>query len=242
MLPMDRSSTEPAIAPDAGPEGPGWQLAVLHDLSAPPGGLVTPAALALRNSGTTPPPGIRPPAARPEAPRPVASHRPPGPVPAPVRTDIVFAGAHGGAGVSTLHALLKPSWDMGSLHHRVAPPGTAPIQTHGRPLVVVARNTTISAARATAAVRAMRQSGVRVAALVVISDGAGSEPREATARFRLLEDQVEAGIVRMPFVAALRMVDDPAEVPLPKAAQRALAKIRDLTGGPGTRPDTERRS
>jgi hypothetical protein len=36
-------------------------------------------------------------------------------------------------------------------------------------------------------------------------------------------------VIRVPFIPALRLADDPAEVPLPRRARRALALIQAAT-------------
>ena len=59
-----------------------------------------------------------------------------------------------------------------------------------------------------------------------------TEPRDATARFALLEWQV-GGIVRVPYVRALRLVDDPVEVVLSGKAQAAVDELRRLVSGGG---------
>jgi hypothetical protein len=100
--------------------------------------------------------------------------------------------------------------------------------TRGRALVVVCRNTAWSAAQATRAVAAVAQQGEQVAVLAVVSDG-WPEPAAARHRFRLLEPQVGA-VVRVPFVAGLRLGDDTAEVPLTRRARRALAQVRAAAG------------
>jgi hypothetical protein len=149
--------------------------------------------------------------------------------PSPRRGELVVWGAHGGAGTTTLATWLTPAWDMFSMR-------PAPDQRYlkaiaaGRPLLVACRNTAWSASRATAAVAAVTGMGGRVAALAVVSDG-WPEPRTATARFRLLEPQVGA-VIRVPFVPGLRLADNPADVPLPRSARRALDQIRAATGRP----------
>jgi len=142
------------------------------------------------------------------------------------RRELAIWGAHGGAGTTTLAAWLQPAWDMGALRPEPGPPSPATI-ARGRALVVVCRNTAWSAAQATRAVAAISQQGEQVAVLAVVSDG-WPEPAAATHRFRLLEPQVGA-VVRVPFVAGLRLGDDPAEVPLPPRARRAVARIRAAT-------------
>jgi len=169
-----------------------------------------------------------PPAGEPDRGHP-AWLRPPG----PRHGELVVWGAHGGAGTTTLAAWLTPAWDMFSMR-------PAPDQRYlraiaaGRPLVVVCRNTAWSAGRATAAVAAVAGLGGQVAALAVVSDG-WPEPRTATARFRLLEPQADA-VVRVPFVPGLRLADEPAGVPLPRAVRRALDQIRAATGHPQPAP------
>jgi hypothetical protein len=141
---------------------------------------------------------------------------------------IVLIGAHGGAGVTTLTALLRPAWDMGA----VSPPGQglSPLRPGGRPVVLVTRGTVAASGRATAAVRALDGQGVPVAVLAVTGDGL-PEPAEARYRFRLLEDRVGA-VVRVPYIPALRVADDPLRAVLPRRARRALAEIRSLAGLP----------
>ncbi len=138
-------------------------------------------------------------------------------------------GAHGGAGTSTIAALLRPAWDLGSVAH-LAGTGRMPVLARSRPLLVVARNTVAAARRATDAVTALHHAGVPIAGLVIVADGAGAEPRDATARFSLLEGRVR-GVVRMPFVPGLRLVDDVTQIPLPERARDALASIRGVVNG-----------
>ncbi|MEV5831469.1 hypothetical protein AB0L25_38465 [Spirillospora sp. NPDC052242] len=142
--------------------------------------------------------------------------------------DVVVAGAHGGAGTSTLAALLPAAWDMGVVRATPEQDG-CPVQAKGRPVVLAARNTATAAKDATAAVAVLRRGDQGVAALAIVGDG-GPEPRDATARFALLEWQV-GGVVRVPHVRALRLVDDPAAVMLPGKARQALDELRGLVAG-----------
>lgn len=136
--------------------------------------------------------------------------------------EIVVAGAHGGAGTSTLAMWLQPALNAGVVRH----PGRngAPFRSGGRPLVLVARNTVPAAGRATEAVNTLIWQGASVDVLAVISDGL-PEPAEASYRFGVLAGRV-AVIVRVPFVASLRVAASPAGVGLPRKAQRALDEIR----------------
>jgi hypothetical protein len=145
---------------------------------------------------------------------------------------VAVTGAHGGAGASTLAALLAPSWDLGPVRGKTAPPLPA-----GLPVVLAARCTAASAARAVAAVRLLDGLGVAVAVLAVTGDGL-PEPAEAAYRFRVLEARIGA-VVRVPFIPALRAASDPRQARLPRRALRALEQIRSLAavpGGPGNQP------
>lgn len=157
---------------------------------------------------------------------------PPHPGGAVPAVEIVLAAAHGGAGATTLAALLQPAWDVGAPRDRGR--GIPPLVTGGRPIVLVARNTTPAAGAAIATVNAITRPGGRVAVLAVVSDGL-PEPAEARYRFRLLEARV-GGVVRVPFVPAFRAVGHPAAVELPRRARKALAEIRELTTGPARPP------
>lgn len=143
---------------------------------------------------------------------------------------MAIAGAHGGAGASTLAALLAPARDLGVVPAR-PPRGPVPPEI----ALVLATGCTVSAAaRATAAVRVLAEGGALVAVLAVTGDGL-PEPAEAAYRFRVLEGRV-GGLVRVPFIPALRASCDPGRVRLPRRALRALSEIRFLAaipGGPG---------
>ena len=158
-------------------------------------------------------------------PRPRPGTRPRSASPRPA--EIVLVGAHGGAGTSTLAALLGPAWDTGVIRD---PSSTGALRTGGRPVVLVARNTVMAAGHAIAATTTITRQGTRIAVLVVVSDGL-PEPAEARYRFRVLEGRVGA-VVRMPFVPALRAAGNPRQVHLPRKARRALAQIRTLASPP----------
>ena len=153
----------------------------------------------------------------------------------PPLPEIVVAGVHGGAGTSTLAALLAPAWDMGVI--QAAVPARA-LRSGGRPVVLVARNTVGAAGRAVIAVTELTGTGRPVAVLAVIGDGL-PEPAEARYRFRVLDGRVP--VVRVPFVAAFRAAGSPRQVDLPRRARQALAQIRALAAeqapypGPVTR-------
>ena len=96
--------------------------------------------------------------------------------------------------------------------------------------MLAARSTVAAAGRAVAAVSLLGGEGVQVAVLAVTGDGL-PEPGEARYRFRLLEGRVGA-VVRMPYIPALRLADDPLRVDLPRRARAALAEIRSFAGLP----------
>jgi hypothetical protein len=148
----------------------------------------------------------------------------------PEALDVVVAGAHGGAGTSTLAALLPAIWDMGSIESLLEL-DCAPLDAKGRPIVLAARNTAAAATRATTAIGVLHDWVERVAALAIVSDG-GPESRDATARFALLEARV-GGIVRVPHVRQLRLVEEPAKVVLPGKARHAIDQLRRLVDSPG---------
>ena len=148
---------------------------------------------------------------------------------ASVPLDLIIWGAHGGAGTSTLAALLQPARDMGAL--RTEAEYRYPVPNPGaNPVHVACRCTTWSAIKASAAVTALTKGGGQVSVLAVVSDG-WPEPPIATAWFRLLSAQVGA-VVRVPFVPWLRMCNDPGLVRLPRAARQALETIRAITARP----------
>ncbi|MGI5325080.1 hypothetical protein [Actinomadura nitritigenes] len=144
--------------------------------------------------------------------------------------DVVVAGAHGGAGTSTLATLLQAEWDMGSIEHLLELE-RPPLHAKGRPIVLAVRNTAVAATRATAAIGVLRKWDERVAVLAIVSDG-GPETREATARFALLEARV-GGVVRIPHVRQLRLAEDAADVVLPGKARQALDQVRVLLSRAG---------
>ncbi len=145
-------------------------------------------------------------------------------------------GAHGGAGTTTLTSWLQPAHDRGVLQ-----PGTSPRfrveLAIARSLVIVCRNTPIAARAAGDAVTALIVAGGHVSVLAVVSDG-WPEPAAATSRFRLLAPRAGT-VIPVPFVPGLRLADDPAAVPLPRIARRAVEQIRAAAGLPPLPPVPE---
>ncbi|GAB3456245.1 hypothetical protein GCM10027570_37530 [Streptomonospora sediminis] len=136
--------------------------------------------------------------------------------------EIVLLGCHGGAGTTTLRILLKTPWELGAYSVE-----NSDIATFGRPLTLVTRDNAAAAIRAADVVAHVAAAGAEIAALVVVADGSGPEPRAATAALRTAEPNV-GSLIRFPHVAGLRQVDiaEVEQVRLPKKAQQALVEIR----------------
>jgi hypothetical protein len=162
--------------------------------------------------------------------RPVPGSWPQQPAPAPAEgygqpAGVLVAGAHGGAGTSTLAALLRPAWDLGT----VPAPGSprrGRLRPARRPVVLVTGCTVMAAGRAVAAANVLEAAGAPGIVLAVIGDGL-PVPAQARYRFRLLEARLGA-VVQVPFVPAFRGAASPAEVVLPRKAALAVARIRAL--------------
>lgn len=158
------------------------------------------------------------------------------PAPGPAGPPLAVCGAHGGAGTTTLAALLDPAYDLGRVRIDAVSPALGLARMPG-PLLLACRPTTWSAELATAAVSALAGAGHQVAVLVIAADGWPETP-VAAARYRMLSARVRS-VVRMPFVPALRGCPDPSSVRLPRNARRALDRILQITttAAPGeTRP------
>jgi hypothetical protein len=162
----------------------------------------------------------------------------------PRAPEILIAGAHGGAGVSTLAALLRLELGTGRLAgsiprvhalpaipdadpRRIAANGWLPVPPPGTPLILTARGTAEGARRAVIAVAALGHRGIQAAVIAVIADGAGPEPRQAAQRFDLIAGRGGA-LIRVPFAAPLRAGTDPAAARLPRRLRAAVADLAEL--------------
>jgi hypothetical protein len=157
---------------------------------------------------------------------PALTRRRPAPGPAPA---LAVLGAHGGAGTSTLAALLGAT-DLGCRYDDRLPPvltsgGPA---GPGRALLLACRPTTLSATYATEAIRDLAAVRIPVAVLVICGDGWPETP-VATARYRLLSAQVGT-VTRMPFIPVIRGYGHPQQVRLGRPARHALTAIQTLAG------------
>jgi hypothetical protein len=138
---------------------------------------------------------------------------------------LLLVGAHGGAGVSTLAALLQPAFDVGVVRDWSA---FANPQRH--PLAVVTGWTVSAAGQAVAQVAGAVRAGMPPRVLIVVADG-WPEPKAARVRFRLLETQV-GQVVRVPFVRGWRYADRPDPATVPRPVLRALEEVRAAVYGP----------
>jgi hypothetical protein len=155
---------------------------------------------------------------------------------------VLVAGAHGGAGTSTLAALLRaeivasrpedetpvrdlpafPDADPRAIAQRtVLPDGMS------GPLILAARGTGEGARRAVIAVTALGYLGITPAALVVVADGAGPLPVMAAQRLGLLKGRTGT-VVDLPFATGLRAGTDPDRARLPARVRRAVAALAAL--------------
>jgi hypothetical protein len=150
------------------------------------------------------------------------------PVPGPAPT-LAVLGAHGGAGTSTLSALLGAA-DLGCRYDDQLPPvlTSGGRGLSGSALLLACRPTTVSATYATEAIRDLAALRIPVAVLVICGDGWPETP-VATARYRLLSAQVGT-VTRMPFIPVIRGYGHPEQVRLRRGARNALATIRTLAG------------
>lgn len=159
-----------------------------------------------------------------------------------------IAGAHGGAGTSTIAALLRevlneggqavpvsevPALPDGDPRRIAAGSGLAQ-QAQGRVLVITARSTGEGTRRAVVAVTVAGLLGLRPPVLAVTSDGAGPVPPAAAQRLAQLEaEQRVAAIVRIPFSAAIRagVTGGRTDKKLRRAVLALAGAVRDAQDG-----------
>ncbi|WP_051468737.1 hypothetical protein [Actinomadura oligospora] len=136
--------------------------------------------------------------------------------------DLRLIGAHGGAGTTTLAVLLGGALDLGTTEHIP--------EVDDTPMVLVTRNTVPGSRRAVTARHYLGRVGHQVRVLAIVDDGFG-EPQDAASRFALLAPQV-AGVVRVPFMPALRLATDPRRIAVSSKVRRALDRILALAAQP----------
>lgn len=155
----------------------------------------------------------------------------------PARRDpaagLLVAGAHGGAGTSTLAALIREQLGAGMpVYELPACPDSDPaavaaataLPAMAGPVIVVARGTSEGARRAVIAVTVLELVGIRPAALAVTGDGAGPLPRAAMQRLAALDGRVGA-VIRVPFAAELRALGYSQQMRLPARLVRAVTDV-----------------
>lgn len=140
-----------------------------------------------------------------------------------VTRSLVVVGAHGGAGASTLAGF----FDSGAVSE-VSPAevrsmagdaSTTPMTT----ALVVGQGTAKGTRAAVELAGELARSGVRVV-VAIVADGGLGEPIAVRSRLRLLRDQVVA-VVRVPYVARWRFIEEPANPP-----ERFTAAVNRIRG------------
>jgi hypothetical protein len=158
-----------------------------------------------------------------------ARHAPPRHDPLPQR-QIVIIPAHGGAGASTLVTLLHRMLAAAQAGHgwraaaaqalpdgdpeQIAASGwfrVAPAEMTGMPLIIAARGNPEGARRAVIAVTTLERRGVWPAAIALVADGAGPEPRQTAQHLDLIGHRA-GPVIRVPLVAALRAGAGPGDI------------------------------
>jgi hypothetical protein len=129
-------------------------------------------------------------------------------------------GAHGGAGTSTVTAMLDPT-RLG-----VAVEVSAGVSAAGRHPVLVARGTAYGTARAAELMADWPPRWPRPW-LVLVADAPGDPPPAARFRLRVLSGRL-TGVARLSYLHRLRCVDDPLEALTDRRVARVAARLRTL--------------
>jgi hypothetical protein len=131
-------------------------------------------------------------------------------------TPVVVYACHGGAGTTTLAALIGAA-------HEAGPISPASLTAAaGRAVVAVTRGTAAGSRLAADAANALRAGGASKIVVAVVGDGPWPEPLAARARLRALAGHVP--VVRVPYIARWRFEDEPSVVPA--RYERALGRLR----------------
>lgn len=129
--------------------------------------------------------------------------------------DFWFSSCHGGAGVSTLTALIPRSATAGRYWPMPVPPAQARV-------LLVARSHASGLCAAQAAARQWAAGvlpNVRLLGLVVIADAPGKRPKPLSELVRLISGGVPQ-LWELPWVEALRLGEHPNHTKLPSAYAR----------------------
>ncbi|MFC4517962.1 MULTISPECIES: hypothetical protein [Streptomyces] len=135
------------------------------------------------------------------------------------RPHFAVLGAHGGAGVTTTTAMLDPERQGRAIE---LPPGT-PMPPNHVP-VLVARSTAYGVQRA-AHLLGHWHPGLGRPWLVVVRDAPLPQLPTVSYRLRALGARV-LGVVHVPYLAALRSADSPADVLPHRSVVKAAAALR----------------
>lgn len=152
----------------------------------------------------------------PTSPLGLAGYRGPGPA-------VWISSCHGGAGASTLAALIPPASSAGRYWPVPEPPGEARV-------LLVARTHASGLTAAQAAARQWAAGGlptVKLLGLVAIADTAGRLPKPLKELLRLISGGVPQ-VWQLPWVEALRLGDPPEQTKLPSAYARLAQDLRNI--------------
>jgi hypothetical protein len=95
------------------------------------------------------------------------------------------------------------------------------------PLIIAARGNAQGARRAVVAVTTLEYRRVWPAAIALVADGAGPEPRQTAQHLDLIGDRA-GPVVRVPFVAALRAGTGPGDIRIRGSLHDALTGLLAL--------------
>ena len=137
--------------------------------------------------------------------------------------DLWLASCHGGAGTSTLAALIPRSASAGRYWPTPLPPGQSRV-------LLVARSHASGLFAAQAAAHQWAAGvlpGVRLLGLVVVADAPGSRPKPLHDLVRLVAGGVPQ-IWELPWVEALRLGSPPGQTKLPSAYARLVGDLHHI--------------
>lgn len=139
-------------------------------------------------------------------------------------TGFLVAAAHGGAGASTVAALLEVALGPGIAAEPKAP--AAVLATRRRTLLVVARANAYGLMQASAR---LPEVAHHRPVLVLVADAPAGDPVAVRFRVRAL-DPLVSGVVRVPFLPWLRAADHASDLAdFPKLRRAASALARELS-------------
>ncbi|WP_433241145.1 DUF6668 family protein [Actinomadura nitritigenes] len=140
--------------------------------------------------------------------------------------DVWLSSCHGGAGTSTLAALLTNSASAGRYWPVPAPPGRSRV-------LLVARSHAAGLLAAQGAVAQWASGvlpGVQLLGLVVVADAPGKRPKPLSDLVRLIAGGVPR-LWELPWVEAFRLGDPPDKMKPPSAYARMIHEVNGLIAG-----------